>query len=66
MGVRPLERPLERPWWRIAVHPQPGLKLAHATITVPTLRGEVMLPFARTVHHRRFCPQYHRAWEHEG
>ena len=44
MGVRPLERA----WRRIAVHPQPGSTLDHATMTVPTLRGEIQLSFART------------------
>ena len=43
MGVRPLERA----WRRIAVHPQPGSKLARASMQVPTLRGEVGLSFAR-------------------
>ena len=44
MGVRPVERA----WRRIAVHPQPGSSLTHATMTVLTLRGEVKLAFART------------------
>jgi len=42
MGVRPLERG----WRRIAVHPQPGSTLTHATLSVPTLRGEVKLAFS--------------------
>ena len=44
MGVRPLERA----WRRIAVHPQPGSTLQRATMTVPTLRGDIALAFART------------------
>lgn len=40
-------RPLERAWRRIAVHPQPGSTVTRATMTVPTLRGEVALSYAR-------------------
>ena len=43
MGVRPLERA----WRRIAVHPQPGSKLARASMQVPTLRGDISMSFAR-------------------
>ena len=40
-------RPLARAWRRIAIHPQPGSTLTRAAMTVPTLRGEVGLSYAR-------------------
>ena len=37
MGVRPVDLA----WRKIVVHPQPGTQLTHASMRVPTLRGEV-------------------------
>jgi len=41
MGIRPIEDG----WRRVAIKPMPSVKLAAASIAVPTLRGDVTLSF---------------------
>eukprot|EP01045_Picozoa_sp_COSAG04_P022560 COSAG04_NODE_2567_length_3916_cov_3.837831_3_plen_550_part_00 len=40
-------RPLDLAWRRVAVHPQPGAKLAQASMRVPTMRGEIVLEYTK-------------------